>query len=69
MSNIVNFTATSTAPYDRHHYKVVFKGGKKVIYCESWEAAYATWFQWSGMQAVDYVEVCEINKNPSLGFK
>ncbi len=69
MSNIVNFTATSTAPYDRHHYKVVFKGEKKVIYCESWEAAQSIWFQWRAMDAIDRVEVCDINKNPSLGFK
>ena len=66
---IVTFTETSSAPYDRHHYKVIFKGGKKVIYCESWEAAYATWFQWAAMKAIDRIEVCDIKKNPSLGFK
>lgn len=68
MSNIVEFTETSSAPYDRHHYKVIFRGERKEIYCESWEAAYATWFQWRGMGAIDRIEVCDIRKPKPQGF-
>ena len=64
----MTFTQTSDLPYDRHHYKVVFKGERKAIYCESWEAARAIWFQWAGMQAIDRIEVCDIKRhNPKAG--
>lgn len=64
----MTFTETSSAPYDRHHYKVVFKGERKEIYCESWEAAQAIWFQWAGMKAIDRIEVCDIRKPKPMGF-
>ncbi len=69
MSIINEFTHTSGDPYDRHHYKVVFKGGKKVIYCESWEAAQPIWYQWAGMKAIDRIEVCDIKRDMPLGFR
>ena len=59
----MNFTETSSAPYDRHRYKVIFKGGVKEVYCESWEAAQAIWFQWAGMKAVDRIEVCDFKRH------
>lgn len=62
------FTQTCDKPYDRHHYKVVFKDGRKVVYCESWEQAQATWFQWSGMRVLDHIEVCEVRKSKPKGF-
>ena len=63
------FTATSTEDYDRHQYKVVFKGGKKAIYCDSWESAQNIWFQWAGMKAIETIEVCDIKRNEPLGFR
>lgn len=68
MSNIVEFTETSTAPYDRHHYKVIFRGDRKEVYCESWESAYTLWFQWRGMKAIDRIEVCDIKRHKPKGF-
>lgn len=62
------FTQTSDAPYDRHHYKIVFRGGEKVIYCESWEAANKIWFQWAGMRAIQSIEVCDIKRHKPAGF-
>lgn len=62
------FTQTSDAPYDRHHYKIVFRGGEKVIYCESWEAANNIWFQWAGMRAIQSIEVCDIKRHKPAGF-
>ena len=62
------FTQTSDAPYDRHHYKIVFRGGEKVIYCESWEAANQIWFQWAGMRAIQSIEVCDIKRPKPAGF-
>lgn len=62
------FTQTSDAPYDRHHYKIVFRGGEKVIYCESWEAANQIWFQWAGMRAIQSIEVCDIKRHKPAGF-
>ena len=69
MSTLVEFTETSTDPYDRHDYKLIFKDGKKVIYCESWEAAYSIWFQWASMKAIDRIEVCDIKRDQPLGFR
>ncbi len=68
MSSIQTFTQTSDSPYDKHGYKVVFKGGRKEIYCESWEAAQAVWFKWAEMRAIDYIEVCNIKKYKPEGF-
>jgi len=68
MSSIPTFTQTSDGLYDRHNYKIVFKGGRKEIYCESWESAQAIWFQWAQMQAIDYIEVCDIKKYKPKGF-
>ena len=64
----MNFTETSSTPYNRHYYRVIFRGGRKEIYCESWEAAQAIWFQWAGMQAVDRIEICDIRKPKPKGF-
>ena len=64
----MTFTQTSDKPYDRHHYRVVFKGGKKEIYCESWEAANNVWLQWAGMRAIECIEVCDIKRHESKGF-
>lgn len=63
------FTQTSDVLYDRHHYKVVFKGGKE-IYCESWESANQMWFQWLEMKAIDRIEVLDkpIKKYEPKGF-
>ena len=68
MSSIKTFTQTSDGLYDRHNYKIVFKGGRKEIYCESWEGTQAIWFQWAAMRAIDYIEVCDIKKYKPQGF-
>ena len=68
MSSIKTFTQTSDGLYDRHNYKIAFKGGRKEIYCESWEGTQAIWFQWAAMQAIDYIEVCDIKKYKPQGF-
>ena len=62
-------TQTSSDHYDRHHYRVVFKGGKEV-YCQSWETANQMWFQWLGMKAIDRIEVLDkpIKKHQPKGF-
>ena len=65
---MTHFTETSSEPYDRHHYKVIFKCERKEIYCESWEAAQAIWFQWAGMKAIDRIEVCDFRKSKPKGF-
>ena len=36
------FTVTSDEPYDRHTYKVVYHGGKKVV--DSWEEVQSIWW-------------------------
>ena len=63
------FTQTSDKPYDRHHYKVVFKGGNEV-YCESWETANELWWRWLQMKAIDRIEVLDrpIKKHQPKGF-
>ena len=68
MTNTPSFSQTSDKPYDRHHYKVVFRGEIKTIYCESWEAAQSIWFQWAGMDAIDRIEVCDFKKVKPKGF-
>lgn len=59
------FTQTSDAPYDRHHYKVVYHGGEcKVV--KSWLEVQEIW--WNTIsQFVSHVEVIDIKK--SKGFK
>ena len=63
------FTKTCDKPYDRHNYKVVFKGGKEV-YCESWETANELWLRWLQMKAIDRIEVLDkpIKKYQPKGF-
>ena len=66
----MNFKQTSDLPYDRHHYKVIFKDGREEL-VESWEEAYSTWFYWNGMKVIDRIEVCDIKKKSrakSTGF-
>ena len=50
------FTTYSTEPYDRHHYKVIFKNGDSVI-VDSYDMVKAMWFQSendvSGVEIID----------------
>ena len=38
------FTTYSTKPYDRHHYKIVFKNGKTMT-VEDYESLRGLWYQ------------------------
>lgn len=48
------FTTYSTEPYDRHHYKIVFKNGKTMT-VEDYESLRGLWYQFK-----DNVENVEI---------
>jgi len=59
------FSQTSDKLYDRHHYKLVYSGGKETIF-ESWEETQLTWFQHGG-NFLSHVEVLD-KKQPTKGF-
>ena len=63
------FTATSDKPYDRHHYKVVFKNGNE-IFCESWESANQLWMAHIPLKSVKSIEVLDkpITRHKAKGF-
>ena len=69
-TEIKNFTATSAAPYDKHYYRVYFKGGKTVTF-RHWEEAQAYWFQWAQMDALDRIEALDVEElqPKGIGFK
>lgn len=48
-----SFSRTSADPYDRHHYEVVLKNGKKVFF-EDWEEVQVFW--WQNSQVPDYLD-------------
>ena len=52
----LTFTCTSNEPYDRHHYKLVYKSGKEITY-ESWEQVQVHWFNSSAF--LDHIEVLD----------
>lgn len=58
------FTATSGELYDRHHYKLVLKSGKAVIF-ECYEQLRYYHHMWK--VHVDYVEVIDAKRNDSSG--
>ena len=52
------FTESSSAPYDRHHYRVVYSNDQSVDVA-SWEEARALWFE-APPQFLKCVEVLDI---------
>lgn len=55
------FTCTSADPYDRHHYELVLKSGKKVFFGD-WEDCQAFWFQ--NCQIPDFLDVVNVIDKP-----
>lgn len=55
------FNCTSTEPYDRHQYELVFKNGKKVFF-DNWEDCQVFWFQNS--QVPDFLDVVNVLDKP-----
>ena len=58
------FTVTSGELYDRHHYKLVLKSGKAVVF-ECYEQLKYYHYMWK--VHVDYVEVIDAKRNDSSG--
>lgn len=56
-----NFTCTSAEPYDRHHYELVLKNGKKVFF-EDWEDCQVFWFQ--NAQVPDFLDYVTVLDKP-----
>ena len=52
------FKETSSAPYDRHKYKLVFKNRKAIIF-EDWDLARAAWFNWCQTGCLTTIEVLD----------
>ena len=71
-----HFTHTSTKPYDRHTYKLMFPDGREVVF-DDYEILRAYWMQnarnWTGV-SVDIEDVSDTVidttvKNKNKGFK
>lgn len=57
------FSCTSDALYDRHHYEVVLKNGKKVFF-EHWEEVQVFWFQNAQIpDFLDFITVLDKKKS------
>ena len=57
------FTCTSTEPYDRHHYQIVLKNGKKVKFTD-WGTTMEYWLQWR--KDINVIDV--LDKTEKKGF-
>jgi hypothetical protein len=60
------FTQTSSVPYNRHRYKLVYTNQKYIIY-EDYEEARLAWFQ-TPSQLLSHIEVLD-KTTKSKGFK
>lgn len=66
MSYLETFTCTSTAPYDRHWYKVwCIDNSVKVL--QSYEEVYDAW--WNFKQYISHVEVIDVRSKGGKGFQ
>jgi len=61
-----SFTQTSSMPYNRHRYKLVYADQKSVIY-EDYEDVQLAWFQ-TASQFLSHIEVLD-KPTKSKGFK
>ena len=62
------FTVSSTEPYDRHRYMVVFKD-KKTVNFDNWEDTQRYWWEWCQTGSLSHIEVLEKSQKKSNGFK
>ena len=60
------FEATSTEPYDRHEYELVFKNGKK-IKSDDYTMIRNMWFQWCQMGHCSHINVVDPPKKNGGG--
>lgn len=60
------FKCTSDAPYDRHHYEIVLKSGKKVFF-DNWEDTQGYWFVNS--QIPDFLDLITVLDKKKKGFR
>ena len=60
------FKCTSDAPYDRHHYEIVLKSGKKVFF-DNWEETQGYWFVNS--QIPDFLDLITVLDKKKKGFR
>ncbi len=60
------FSQTSDEPYDRHHYKIVYK--ERSIVVESWEEVQEHWWNNSHKFEPPVIEVLDKPKKKSKGF-
>ena len=61
------FKQTCDKPYDRHHYKLIYSNGKKVIF-DNYMDAQSCWFQ-TPAQFLSHVEVLDIPQKKKKGFQ
>jgi len=62
----MSFTCTSTALYDRHKYRLVFKNKKSIVF-DDYEVLRSSWFQYSSSGTLDHVEILDAKE--SKGFQ
>ena len=60
------FEQTSTDPYDRHEYVLVFKNGKK-IKSDDYTTIRNMWFQWCGTGHCSHIDVVDPIKSKGGG--
>jgi len=65
---VEHFSQTSDLPYDRHHYRIVFKDGRSKV-VESWDEVQEFW--WNKRDMIldpPVIEVIDKPKKKSKGF-
>lgn len=60
------FKQTSDQPYDRHHYRLVMKNGKKMVF-EDYETAKNMWWNMCGMGTCSHIEVIDPTQKKTSG--
>ena len=71
MNMVTTFKQTSDEPYDRHHYRLVYKTKQSII-CESWEELRYEWWNTPAVNRshVDVLDIQNIkSKKSNGGFK
>lgn len=60
------FKQTSDEPYDRHHYALVLKNGKKII-VEDYETVRNLWWNMCAMGNCSHIDVLDLPKKKGGG--
>lgn len=59
VKNIKEFTCTSTQPYDRHHYELIYMDKTKRVF-DDYEQLRYYWMQWASTHTLNYVNVIDL---------